>query len=332
MINRIVPLSGGKDSQATLIWAVEKFGASKVQAVFCDTEWENPITYEHIFYLCEKLNVELTILTNKKTGGFVELCKKKKRFPSVKARFCTSELKVKPMIDYILSLKSHVFIYQGIRADESLDRSLMKEQCTYFKYYFQPYQTNTKIINKYTKIAEKQKLSPLQQQKLSIAKKRLSEGKEDEKYHTYRKKDVIEWRKKYSDDIVRPFFRASSDDVIRFSLNRELDINPLYFKGFSRVGCFPCIMCTVNEMDIIIKEYPEIIAKIKQAEEAVKGTFFKPDKVPERYRTNTDPKSGKKITSIDDFVKYRLDKNATGDLFADDEQLNGCKSVYHICE
>jgi len=44
----LVFYSGGKDSQACLIWAANKYGASKIEAVFCDTGWENPVTYQHI--------------------------------------------------------------------------------------------------------------------------------------------------------------------------------------------------------------------------------------------------------------------------------------------
>lgn len=44
----IVSFSGGKDSQACLIQAANKYGADKIEAVFCDTGWEHPDTYQHI--------------------------------------------------------------------------------------------------------------------------------------------------------------------------------------------------------------------------------------------------------------------------------------------
>jgi 3'-phosphoadenosine 5'-phosphosulfate sulfotransferase (PAPS reductase)/FAD synthetase len=40
----IVAYSGGKDSQASLLWAVEKYGADNIEALFCDTGWEHPVT------------------------------------------------------------------------------------------------------------------------------------------------------------------------------------------------------------------------------------------------------------------------------------------------
>lgn len=38
----IVSFSGGKDSQACLIQAANKYGVDKIEAVFCDTGWEHP--------------------------------------------------------------------------------------------------------------------------------------------------------------------------------------------------------------------------------------------------------------------------------------------------
>lgn len=113
----IVSFSGGKDSQACLIWAKEKF--KNLEAVFCDTKWEHHFTYRHIDDITEEMNVKLITLTSEKYDGFIGLAKTKKRFPSTKARFCTEELKSKPMIDYVLKQTDDVLIIQGIRKDES---------------------------------------------------------------------------------------------------------------------------------------------------------------------------------------------------------------------
>ncbi|MVO09770.1 phosphoadenosine phosphosulfate reductase family protein [Flavobacterium sp. TP390] len=324
----IAPFSGGKDSQATLLYAVEKYGLENVIAVFCDTKWEHDITYAHVKYVIEKLGVTFFNLQSKVYNGMVDLAIKKKRFPASKSKFCTTELKVIPMIDFVLEQKENLIILQGIRSDESESRSKMNEECRYFKYYFEPYQTNSMIIEN---LSKKDKLSLAQKNKLEKAIKRLAKGKEDEKYHTYRKEEVFEWCKNYTDDILRPFFNASANEVITYSLNRGYKINPLYFKGFSRVGCFPCIMCTQKEIDLIIKDFPDIVKKVNEAENKAKSTFFKPDRVPKRYR-NQITDNGVKYTSFQDVVNYRKDKNATGDLFENDLELNTCKSIYMICE
>lgn len=328
----LVPFSGGKDSQATLIWACLNYGVKNVIAVFCDTKWEHEITYNHIKYICENLGCELVNLVSKKYDGFVDLTKKRGASSSGK-RKCTVELKVIPMIDYILSLQCHVIILQGIRADESESRSLMESQCTYFKYYFEPYQTNSMIQDKLEKVLnEKGILSFAQKQKYDKAVGRLAIGKEDAKFHTYRKKDVKAFNENYLHDVIRPFFKATANEVISFSLNRGFEINPLYFLGFSRVGCFPCIMATKNEIWLIISTQPEAVQKIRDCEYYTGQTFFKPDYVPKRYRRGFDEKSQKPIATIDDVIEYLMDKHATLDMWEDVPEVSGCKSVYAICE
>lgn len=110
----LVSFSGGKDSQACLIQAFKQYGGGNLTAVFCDTGWEHPDTYKHVNDVCLQMGVRLITLKSK--YDFVSLAAHKKRFPSTNARFCTSELKMKPMIDYVLSLKESCIIIQGIRA------------------------------------------------------------------------------------------------------------------------------------------------------------------------------------------------------------------------
>ena len=75
----IVSFSGGKDSQACLIQAAKQYGADKIEAVFCDTGWEHPDTYQHITDVCKQMGVRITTL--KPEFNFIEICKKYRRFP-----------------------------------------------------------------------------------------------------------------------------------------------------------------------------------------------------------------------------------------------------------
>ncbi|MDT0643706.1 phosphoadenosine phosphosulfate reductase family protein [Zunongwangia sp. F363] len=326
----LVPLSGGKDSQATLLWAIAKYGVGNIIAVFCDVKWEHDWTYAHIQYLVEKTGVEFIVLSSEKYDGFIDMVKKKKRFPSSKARFCTVELKTKPMIDYILSLEDHVTIFQGIRNDESEERADMTEECRYFKYYFEPYKSNSILIEKYQNKPPK---TPAQKKEFFEAKVRFFiDGKNDEKYHTYRKKEVFAWCEKYADDVRRPFIKATANDVILYSLKRDFVINPLYYKGFSRVGCFPCMYVNLDELAVILDHFPETFDDIEKYEKELKSTFFRPDKVPERYRSGYDPKTHKKLTIIRDVERYIKDKNAQTDLFTEPQYSKSCSSGYVVCE
>jgi 3'-phosphoadenosine 5'-phosphosulfate sulfotransferase (PAPS reductase)/FAD synthetase len=336
----IVQYSGGKDSQACLLWACNKYGADKIEAVFCDTGWEHPLTYEHIFTTTEQLGVKLTYLKSDKYEGFANMVEKKKRFPSTNARFCTEELKIKPFINYILDqVNDHAIIVQGIRSAESLKRSKMAQDCRIFKYYFQPYTNNfikLQAVNEtINNLRRKGKNVPINKLvEIADLENKLVLGKIDNKYHTYRKKDVIKHCKTYDDSIFRPVFDWSAQEVINYILDNKQKPNPLYAKGFTRVGCFPCIMCNHGEVKQIIKFYPSTIDKLRDYEAKFDTSFFPPDYIPKQFCSQEAiTKEGKRVKypSIDDVVKYINDKNATGDLF--EQEYSSCMSVYNgICE
>jgi 3'-phosphoadenosine 5'-phosphosulfate sulfotransferase (PAPS reductase)/FAD synthetase len=298
----LVGFSGGKDSLASLIWAIDLYGLKNVEAVFCDTKWEHELTYRHIEEVTQKLGVKLITLTTDKFDGFLGMVEKKGRFPSTKARFCTEELKTKPMIDYVLSQTEHCIIIQGIRSDESFSRSLMKDACRYFRYYFEPYGKD-------------------------------KNGKD--KYHTYRKKDIKKWCSLYADDVIRPCFNWTAQQVIDYILTNGLKPNPLYYMGMSRVGCMPCIMAKHGEIKEISKRFPDHIEKIKQAEIKYGSSMFGPDKIPDRFCSNEVlNKKGEtvKFPNIEDVVKY-VNRNDNNEIdFKEPGGDHSCMSFYGICE
>jgi 3'-phosphoadenosine 5'-phosphosulfate sulfotransferase (PAPS reductase)/FAD synthetase len=283
--------SGGKDSQASMIWAVKEYGADVCEAVFCDTGWENPATYEHIKETTNQLGVKLVTLKSVKYDGMIDLARKKKRFPSTKARFCTEELKSKPAIDYVLSHTENVIVIEGIRKSESFSRSLMTAQCTYFKYYFEP----------------------------------LANGKT----HSYRKKEIVEWCKQHNADKIRPVFEWTAQQTIDYIRENGQQPNPLYFMGFTRVGCFPCIMSRQGAIKRIIENHPEQWKFLKEKEAEIGTTFFPPSYIP-NWASTGKTKSGKVFCTAEDIERYLRNKNLTGDLFEDDTP--SCMSAYGLCE
>lgn len=315
----LVQFSGGKDSLATLIWARNNFG-KKITAIFCDTKWEHDKTYKHIEEVIKQMGVEIVNLTSKKYDGFVDMALQKKRFPSTKARFCTEELKVKPFIDYILELNEDVLIVQGIRSDESFDRSKMQSQCSYFKYYFEPFLTNSMIVEK---LGNRDNLTTKQQKKLTKAIDRLSIGKEDPQHYSYRKKEVTEFVKKNADDVLRPIFEWNVMQVFEFIKENGYKPNELYLRGFGRVGCMPCIMAKKSEVKAIIDFEPEYFDRIVEAEIKVGRTFFPPKYIPSHASQK------RKFATANEVKRYVEGKNETMNIF---EQNKSCSSFYSLCE
>lgn len=323
----ITPLSSGKDSQAAWLWAKEKF--KNVVPAFCDVGWENWRSYLHLQYLMKKSGDKLLVLKSKEYDGMADLARKKKQFPSSRDKFCTVELKIYPMIDYVLSLNSHILIIDGVRADESERRSNMQAECRFFKYYFEPYESNELIVKRFELNPPK---TVVQEKKLNKAKQRLAAGYKDEKYFTYRKEEVMEWCKKYDDSIFRPFFSASAQDVIDFSVSRGYKLNPLYYLGHKRVGCSPCVNDGPNELQIYLENDPTFFEDLYEIEQELGFSFFRPDDCPKRYHSEISP-SGKTYPNALDMKRYIIDRSATkrsvGKLF---EGQKSCNSFYNLCE
>lgn len=293
----IVQFSGGKDSLASLLWALDKYGVDNVTAVFCDTKWEHNLTYGHINEVVKKSGVEFVTLFG--MYSFMGLVRKKLRFPSTKARFCTEWLKIRPFIDWLLEQDYPYFqIIQGIRRSESKSRSKMDRACTYFKYYFEPY-------------------------------KHDKNGKPV--FMTYRKKEVREWCLKHQADIDRPFIDASANDVMNFIKSKGYKPNPLYYMGFGRVGCFPCIMCNHSEMKLIIEKQPEYLERIQSLEQEMGSTFFPPDYIPKYAQQKFNSIQGiKKLPALKSVIDYLKGKRGT--MFDATEEPKSCMSIYNICE
>ncbi len=289
----IVTFSGGKDSLAALLWTREHI-TKNFTTVFCDTGWEHPLTYEYINRIADKLHLDLVTLKSKKYDGMVDLARHQGKWPAPSSRSCTSELKTKPMIDYILDeVRDNTLIVQGIRAAESARRAKMSAQCTYFKYYFEPYGYDRN-------------------------------GKP--KKHTYRSKDVRAFRAKYADDLLRPVFDWSAQQVIDYILAAGLEPNPLYKMGYKRVGCWPCVMIILRDILNISRQNPERIEQIAALEKEIGSNYFVSGKIPAHAIT-----SGNQYANIYDVVRYVEWQNATGSLF-DDDTATSCMSYYGLCE
>lgn len=153
-IAHVVSVSGGKDSTATALLAVARFPSERIRFVFADTGNEHPLTYEYLDYLRTRLGTidvvkaDFTANIARKRqyvsehwpepfrsraleilipsgNPYLDLCLWKGRFPSRMAQFCTSELKIFPLMEYLevlLSEYENVVSWQGVRRDESQNR------------------------------------------------------------------------------------------------------------------------------------------------------------------------------------------------------------------
>lgn len=119
-----VGVSGGKDSTAALAWLLRYSGvpSDRILVTFCDTGNEHEWTYEMIQWINDNLHPVETIRSHR---DYTEWAIHKKRFPSVRVRYCTELLKIVPAQKYVQALRDSGRIpvaVSGVRADESAAR------------------------------------------------------------------------------------------------------------------------------------------------------------------------------------------------------------------
>ena len=207
---------------------------------------------------------------------------------------CTVQLKIQPIIDYILAHDEDLIIIQGIRSAESAARAKLPCSANYFLEY------------------------------MGDSKKRL-----------YRKGDVKKWCKNHTATVERPMLGMSAQEIIDYILTNGQQPNPLYKRGSSRVGCYPCIYARLSEVKNMRRdeEYVQRVINLEEEINKLKGdkthsSLFPKGKIPDRYCK----KYGNGIPAFEDVIAYVCRDDAQLDIF-EQEQGYSCMSIYHgLCE
>lgn len=158
----IISFSGGKDSVASYIRAIQRYPEMRIELIFTDTGDEMPETYEYLRWFHEHVHPVIRLaqkLVGRREKGnritelvnlawdidvkdfpemgiitiFDEIRERFKKspatppWPSKGLRFCTRALKINPFYRYIRnnypkSERDSIIIVKGLRAQESKDR------------------------------------------------------------------------------------------------------------------------------------------------------------------------------------------------------------------
>ena len=149
-IKIVVPISGGKDSQACLKLALKEYKANEILGLFCDTQFEHPITYKHIDYMSKLYGVKIEKIC---AGDVEEKILKYNRFPGGGARFCTDELKIRPSKIFYKEFAQQqggFEVWLGMRTGESSARAKRYKNKTSNELY-----APNDVLTKYPKYLQK---------------------------------------------------------------------------------------------------------------------------------------------------------------------------------
>jgi 3'-phosphoadenosine 5'-phosphosulfate sulfotransferase (PAPS reductase)/FAD synthetase len=249
-----VSVSGGKDSAATAILALETQPHHSLRFVACDTgnEADNWLDYlrqmertlgisinvlpkrdfsEQIArkrdYVikhwprkgCSQADIERALHALQPTGNpFLDLCIWKGRFPSRKAQFRTKELKTIPLVEYQMGL-------------------IDSEQCQAV-WSWQGVRIDESEARRTRLQGTGACVKAFEEQGAGI--------------YTY-----------------RPILRWKAADCFDAHRLYGLEPNPLYKQGMGRVGCMPCINAGKDELLEISKRFPHHIDRIEYWEQSV---------------------------------------------------------------
>lgn len=326
----IISVSGGKDSTALLLLALER-RTENMEAVFADTGHEHPMTYEYVEYLNEKV-----FPIRKIRADFTEGFARRRAFME---RVIAGEHKERVNARHLWTPEAARAALEVLHTTGNpfLDMCLIHGRFPSTRVRF---------------CSEELKRDPITKQ---VHEPILEMGD-----------DIISWQGVRADESpsrallpenelklihengsefwnYRPIKDWTVEQVFEMHARHGVEPNPLYKLGMGRVGCMPCIHAKKDELLEISRRFPEEVqrvvrmeALVQQASKTGTATFFSMDKtghqdgrtaldaVPERF-------------GVEQVIKWAQTGKGgkTFDMFRQQgEHESGalCTSIYGLCE
>lgn len=134
--------------------------------------------------------------------------------------------------------------------------------------------------------------------------------------------------------VWRPIFGWTVDDVWKMHSRHGILPNPLYAQGMGRVGCMPCINCRKGELRAIADQFPDHIDRIREWE-AIVATASKRG-ASTFFAAVTDPMDSQRdgYAGIDTIVEWSRTQRGgrQRDIFFQAQAGGGCTSDLGLCE
>lgn len=313
----VVGFSGGIDSQATALWCRRNFPPEDVILTNADAGGnESPITTAFIEMYSATVHPVVMVKSQvqdmfgrhiPEIDGvrpsptdpltFELLAKIKGRFPSTKARFCTSHLKLFPVRRW--------FYENGARG------------------------LNTPMLGRGKKKRPPYDGPPNVPGILSDGYERFVGVRRDESDARANVEDS-EYDDLFRCQLHRPIASWTKEQAFQYVQDAGEAWNPLYQMGFGRVGCFPCINSGKEDIRRFAAHYPDQVEKIRVWEASVGRTFFPPMMPP------CEKGGDRRYGNIDEIIEWANTSHGGKQRIVDfvilDAEAGLCSNKYGFCE
>ncbi|QNM94927.1 phosphoadenosine phosphosulfate reductase domain-containing protein [Chitinimonas koreensis] len=311
----VVSLSGGKDSTATALIALELHGHERCRFVFADTGNEHESTYTYALeYLPRALGIQVDVV---RASFADEFATKRTNL----ARLAAGEPEVavygRRQFKYAWTADAAARALELLHptGNPFLDLCMLKggfparrrQYCTQYL-----------------------KRNPITEYQIDL----IDQGYHVESWQGVRanESEARRWLAQYEYlggglSVYRPILRWHVEDV--FDAHRAVGIepNPLYRQGMNRVGCMPCINCSKGELTEIARRFPHHIARIAEWERLVQSVC-RPEAPATFFHSQKNGAAG-----VAAAVQWaRTDRGGKQFSLLTDVEPTACASAYGLCE
>ena len=359
MIKHVVSVSSGKDSDATLLIALENCPRQSVIPIFCDTGNEHQHVYDHLAYLEQALDITIVRLK----ADFSEQIAGKRMFiardqrtrreydavpvlddagdpvPKRDGRGNIVMRKVKRdglVVEELVQKTKKVGGGHRVRWGNKAKRRALAnlyptgvpflDLCMWKgRFPSRKAQFCTEELKTHMAVAFQLELIDAGHQVISWQGVRRDEGKARKNAKKIERLNPGMWA-------FRPLVEWTAMQAFEFAAQRGIFPNPLYKMGMERVGCMPCINVSKNELREIARRFPEKIDEKRRWEEKVAlcskrglATFIPAPGLPNREAAKQD------IWTVVEWSKTTRGGRQF-DLLADLVEPSACASAYGLCD
>lgn len=321
----VVSVSGGKDSTATALMALELEPRESLRFIFCDTGNEHPLTLEYLGYLEARLGIVIERLR----ADFTDWMRERRMFVArdqrVRKRRVWKELKdgtkehVVQFVRYTNKQKRRILAALQPTGNPFLDLCLIKGRFPSRRAQF-----CTEFLKTEMAVGYQDRLLQEGHAVWSWQGIRAEEGGRRALAPSFEEVGGGLY-------IYRPILRWTAADTFAAMRYYGVEANPLYTMGMSRVGCMPCINAGKQEIREIAARFPEVIEEKARWEHMVTaaskrgGSSFFP--APDDGRGDL---MGRNIHEVVDWSRTTRGGRQY-DLLGEPEPA-GCSSSYGLCD